>query len=40
VRLLVYGDTVTKTGARIRLNLEELACLASDMAAKQGAMAA
>ena len=40
VRLLVERVTVTEAGAEIRLNLEGLAGLARDMAAKQGAMAA
>ena len=40
VRLLVERVTVGEAGAEIRLNLEGLAGLARDMAAKQGAMAA
>ncbi len=40
VRLLVERVTVGEAGAEIRLNLEGLAALARDMAAKQGAMAA
>jgi len=40
VRLLVERVTVGEAGAEIRLNLEGLAALAQDMAAKQGAMAA
>jgi hypothetical protein len=40
VRLLVERVTVGEAGAEIKLNLEGLAGLARDMAAKQGAMAA
>ena len=40
VRLLVERVTVGETGAEIRMNLQGLAALARDMAAKQGAMAA
>jgi hypothetical protein len=39
VRLLVERVTVGEAGAEIRLNLDGLAGLARDMAAKQGAMA-
>ena len=40
VRLLVERVTVSEAGAEIRLNLEGLAALARDMAAKPGTMAA
>jgi hypothetical protein len=40
VRLLVERVTVGEAGAEIRLNLEGLAGLARDVAAKQGAIAA
>jgi hypothetical protein len=40
VRLLVERVTISEAGAEIKLNLEGLAGLARDMAAKQEAMAA